>query len=569
MILSIVVAVVLTPALCATILHPRDFEKGEATTGIFGWFNRNFAKCVRLYVAIVGRMTGRWFRYSLVYILIVAAMLYSFRHIPTAFLPDEDQGTLLVEIQLPAGATMSRTRALARSVAEYFLNEERESVEAVFYVIGFSFSGQGQNSAMAFIRLTDWSRRQRPDLRVRALQARAMRRFMEIREGVVFPIVPPAVMELGFAGGFDLQMIDMADIGHVELMRAKDAFLAIANSPRYAHLIRNVRHNGKSDTPQYKITVDMAKAWSHNVALGDIHDMLTNGWGGRYVNDFLHKGRVKKVFIQAEAGARMLPEDFDRWYIRNGLGKMTPFGALVSGEWIYGSPRLERYNGLPSVEIMGDAVQGVSTGQAMLACEEIMREVNRTIPGVTLDWTGLSYQERQVGEQIAALYALSILAIFLFLAALYESWTIPISIILSIPIGILGVAGAALVYHLSNDIYFQVGFLTIIGLAAKNAILIVEFARTLNEEEGMDVIAAVREACRLRLRPIMMTVFTFILGVLPLAFSRGAGSGAQNAIGIGITGGMITNTLLGIFFVPLFFVLVTRIFSVRKGRVSR
>ena len=395
-----------------------------------------------------------------------------------------------------------------------------------------------------------------------------MRRFMAIREGIVFPIVPPAIPELGFAGGFDLQMVDMANIGHAELMRAKDGFLAIANSPRYAHLVRNVRHNGMSDTPQYKITVDTAKAWSHSVALGDIHDMLTNGWGGHYVNDFLHNGRIKKVFIQAEAGARMLPEDFDKWYIRNSFGKMTPFGALVSGEWVYGSPRLERYNGLPSAEIMGDAVQGVSTGQAMLACEEIMREVNRTVPGAALDWTGLSYQERQVSEQIAALYALSILAIFLFLAALYESWTIPISILLSIPIGILGVAGAALVYRLSNDIYFQVGFLTIVGLAAKNAILIVEFARTLNEEEGMDILAAVREACRLRLRPIMMTVLTFILGVLPLAISRGAGSGAQNAIGIGITGGMVTNTLLGIFFVPLFFVLVTRVFSIRKGKAA-
>ncbi|MDR1534408.1 MAG: efflux RND transporter permease subunit [Planctomycetota bacterium] len=564
MILSIVVAVVFTPALCATILNPKDFEKGEATTGFFGWFNRNFARSVRAYVAVVGRLIGKWGRYLLLYLILTAAMWYSFRHIPTAFLPDEDQGIMMVEMQLPAGTTMDRTLAMAERVAKYFLEEEKEAVEAVFYVAGFSFSGEGQNSAMAFVRLREWEARNRPDLKIKSIHSRAMRRFMAFREGVAFPLVPPAIIELGIAGGFDLELIDMADVGHAGLMRAKDLFLSLAIAPAFAGRIRNVRHNGKSDTPQYRITIDNAKAWSHGVALADIHDLLKSGWGGDYINDFIDKGRIKKVIIQAEASARMLPEDFSRWYIRNGRGGMTPFGSLVSGAWIYGSPRLERYNGLPSVQIMGDAMPGVSTGQAMAACEEIMREVNREFPGVGFGWTGLSLQERQAGEQTLILYSMSILAIFLFLAALYESWTIPFSIIMAIPIGIMGVAAAALIFHLSNDIYFQIGFLTIVGLAAKNAILIVEFARTLHESEGMDIVAATLESCRLRLRPIMMTVLTFILGVLPLALNQGAGSGAQNAIGIGITGGMVTNTIFGIIYVPLFFVLITRLFTRRR-----
>ncbi|MDR1519864.1 MAG: efflux RND transporter permease subunit [Planctomycetota bacterium] len=571
MTLSIVVAIVLTPALCATILDARDFEKGEATTGLFGLFNRYFmATSVRAYVAIVGHMTGRWVRYALVYAILVGAMLYSFRHIPTAFLPEEDQGVMLVEIQLPAGSTLDQTLEVLGGVAEYFVNEEKDAVTSAFGVAGFSLSGMGQDSAMAFIKLREWDERQKPELRVKALQARAMKRFMFTpglnRAGVVFPIVPPAVIELGTSGGFDAQLIDMANVGHAAVMRAKDSFLALAGQPRYARLMQNVRHKGKSDQPQYKISVDNAKAVSHGVALADIHDMLSKGWGGDYINDFLNDGRIKKVSLQAEAASRMLPEDFSKWYIRNNQGTMTPFGALFTGEWIYGSPRLERYNGLPSAEIMGDALQGVSTGEVMLACEEIVREINRTIPGVALDWTGLSLQERQAGEQTTALYAVSILAIFLFLAALYESWTIPLSILMTLPIGIMGVAAAALVFHLANDIYFQVGFLTIIGLAAKNAILIVEFARTLHEDEGMDIVRATIEACRLRLRPIWMTVLTFILGVLPLAISSGAGSGAQNTIGIGITGGMVTNTLLGIIYAPLFFVLVTRAFSWRKGK---
>ncbi len=581
MTLSIVVAVVLTPALCATMLRAKDFEQGEKTTGFFGWYNRWFGKLVAGYKSIVGHMIARYIRYGIMYLLIVAAVIFSFRHIPSAFLPDEDQGVMLVEVALPPGAAMDRTRRVMEQVDAYFRDQEGDSVEAVFYVCGFSFSGQGQNSALAFVRLHDWDARARPgwftrarhwlsgttsevrDLSVHGLQMRAAGFLATIRDADIYPMVPPAVMELGFATGFDLQLQDMANIGHANLMEARNTFVAIANSPEFANRLRMVRPNGKDDTPQFKIEVDQAMAYSYGVELADIHDMLQQGWGGGYINDFMDKGRIKKVYMQAEARARMLPEDFDKWYVRNQAGRMVPFGSLIKSEWIFGSPRLERYNGLPSSQIMGEPAQGVSTGQAMDACEEIMTRIS---PDVGLSWTGLSYQEKQAGSQTAALYTLSLIAIFLFLAALYESWTVPLVILFVIPIGIFGVELAAMLYGLSNDVYFQVGFLTIIGLAAKNAILIVEFAKELHEKDGKPLVAATLEACRLRFRPIMMTVLTFILGVFPLAIASGAGSGAQSAIGIGIVGGMVTNTMLGIFFVPLFFVLLGWFFQGKKER---
>ncbi len=581
MTLSIIVAIVLTPALCATMLRAEDFEGGEKTTGFFGWYNRWFGKCVRVYEGFVGHMIARWIRYFLMYAAIVAAMIFAFREIPGAFLPDEDQGVMMVEVQLPTGATLDRTKAVMEQVDKYFRQQEPEAVESVFYVCGFSFSGQGQNSALSFVRLKGWDQRAKPgwfarlkqrfsgdkaapakDLSVKAVQGRAFRQLSQIRDAQIYPMVPPAVIELGFATGFDLQLQDMANLGHARLMQARDKFVALANSREYAGRLKSgtVRPNGKNDAPQYKIEVDQAMAYSFGVSLADIHDMLQKGWGGGYINDFMDKGRIKKVYMQAEAKARMLPEDFDKWYIRNQTGKMVPFGSLIKRSWIYGSPRLERYNGLPATEIMGEPAGGVSTGQAMATCQEIMQKLD---PGIGLSWTGLSYQEEQSGSQTGALYTLSLIAIFLFLAALYESWTVPLVILLVIPIGILGVELAALMYKLSNDVYFQVGFLTIIGLAAKNAILIVEFAKELHEAHGRTVVEATLEACRLRFRPIMMTVLTFILGVMPLAIAAGAGSGAQNAIGIGIVGGMVTNTFLGIFFVPLFFVLVVWVF---KGR---
>ncbi len=577
MVLSIVVAIVLTPALCATMLRAEDFlpedlrpkprtPVGRGLKWFFHYYNRAFAWFTRYYVGTVSHMVHRWARFSLLYILIIVALLFAMRRIPSSFLPDEDQGIMMVEIQLPAGATTNRTMAVAEQVSQYFLEQEKEAVEAVFYVCGFSFSGQGQNSGLAFVRLRDWELRDRPELRVQPLSNRAnMHFYMNIRDANVYAIVPPAVLELGFAGGFDFMMQDQADIGHARLMEERNKFLAIANSPEFAGLLTQTRPNGKDDNPQYRVVLDQAKAFSYQVQLPDIHDMLQKGWGSGYINDFMHHGRIKKVIMMAEPSARMVPEDFDKWYIRNALGKMVPFGSLIKREWIYGSPRLERYNGLPSVQIMGNPAPGVSTGQAMAAAEEIMTRLD---PGVGLSWTGLSYQERAAGAQTFALYTLSIIAIFLFLAALYESWTIPFSILLSIPIGVFGVAMAALLFDKSNDVYFQVGFLTIIGLAAKNAILIVEFARDMHEQnEDMTATRAVIEACRLRLRPICMTVLTFVLGVFPLAVSRGAGSGAQNAIGVGIVGGMVTNFFLGIIFVPLFFVLITWIFS-KKARVE-
>ncbi len=574
MTLSVIVAIVLTPALCATILRTEDFLPedqrpkpqtfiGQFINWFFKWYNRGFAWCVRVYVSIVGHMIARWTRYFLLYLIFCGVLLYSFRHIPTAFLPDEDQGILMVEMQLPAGATLNRTQKVAEQVAKYFLEDEKEAVEAMFYVCGFSFSGEGQNSALSFVRLRDWEQRTKPGLRVFDVANRANAKFAQtILDGNVYAIVPPAVVELGIAGGFDAQLQDQANIGHDKLMQARNQFLAMTYSPEFANRLRQTRPNGKDDNPQFRIEIDQAKAFSYQVLLSDIHDMLQKGWGSGYINDFMNNGRIKKVILMAEASARMVPEDFDKWYIRNTLGKMVPFGSLIGKEWTYGSPRLERYNGLPSVELVGSPAPGVSTGQAMVACEEIVKRLD---PGIGLAWTGLSYQERASGEQTAALYTLSIIAIFLFLAALYESWSIPFSILLSIPIGIMGVAAAALVFKKSNDVYFQVGFLTIIGLAAKNAILIVEFAKELHEKEGMTVSQAALEACRLRLRPIMMTVLTFILGVLPLAMAKGAGSGAQSAIGVGIVGGMVTNTAFGIFFVPVFFVMVTWLFS-KKAR---
>ncbi len=570
MTLSVFVAIVLTPALCATILKTEDFLPedqrpkpktfiGHGINLFFKLFNRGFAWCVRGYVSLVGHMIARWTRYFFLYIIFCLILVYSFRHIPTSFLPDEDQGILMVQLQLPAGATTNRTQKAAEQVAKYFLEEEKAAVDAIFHVCGFSYAGSGQNSALAFVRLRKWEERTGPGLRVFDVAHRANVNFAQnIRDAQVYAIVPPAVVELGIAGGYDAQIQDQASVGHAKLMQARDQFLAMSYSPEFADRLRQSRPNGMDDTPQFKIDIDQAKAFSYQVNLSDIHDMLQNGWGSGYINDFLNEGRIKKVIVMAEASARMVPEDFDKWYIRNTLGKMVPFGALITNEWTYGSPRLERYNGLPSVEIMGSPAPGVSTGQAMAACEEIVKRLD---PGIGLSWTGLSYQERASGEQTLALYTLSIIAIFLFLAALYESWSIPFSILLSIPIGIMGVAAAALLFDKSNDVYFQVGFLTIIGLSAKNAILIVEFAKELHEKEGMTVSQAALEACRLRLRPIMMTVLTFILGVLPLAMAKGAGSGAQSAIGVGIVGGMVTNTAFGIFFVPVFFVMITWLFS--------
>jgi multidrug efflux pump len=553
MLLSVVVALVLTPALCATLLKSIDAGEHAAQGGFFGWFNRVFNRATAGYHAGVAGLLKRGVRFLLVYLVLVAAMALVFVRLPTAFLPEEDQGILFAQIVLPAGATRERTLAVIEQVERYFLQDEADAVQQLIAVAGFSFAGSGQNMGLAFVRMKDWGLRDRPELRVSAVAQRAMRAFSQIRDARVFAFVPPAAIELGTANGFDLHLQDRVGLGHEALMAARNQLLGMtAQDSRLAA----VRPNGLEDSAQIQIDIDHAKAGAYELSVGDINNALSSAWGSAYVDDFVQQGRVKKVYMQADQSFRMVPEDLDAWYVRNARGEMVPFSAFASVRWTYGSPRLERYDGLPSVEIMGQAVPGVSSGEAMAAVEEIAAKLPQ---GVGYSWTGLSFEERLAGAQAPALYALSILVVFLALAALYESWSVPVSVMLVVPIGVLGAVVATSLSGMSNDVYFQVGLLTTVGLAAKNAILIVEFAKALHER-GTDLVAATLEAARMRLRPIIMTSLAFGFGVLPLATSSGAGSGAQNAIGVAVLGGMVAATLVGIFFVPLFFVGILRVF---------
>jgi len=554
MLLSVVVALILTPALCATLLKPIDHAEHAAQGGFFGAFNRAFEWAANGYRSGVSAMLRRSIRFLLIYLLIGAGMAALFLRLPTAFLPAEDQGFIITQIMLPAGATTERTLAVIEQVEQYYLHNESDAVEQMISVAGFSFAGSGQNMGLAFVRLKDWSVRNQPALRANAVAGRAMQAFAGIRDAQVFALVPPAVLELGTAGGFDLHLQDRAGIGHDALMQARNQFFGLAAQD--ARLVA-VRPNGLNDTPQLQVDIDHAKAGSYGLSLAQINDTLASAWGSAYVDDFINEGRVKKVYMQSDAPYRMLPEDFNDWYVRNTQGEMVPFSAFASAHWSYGSPRLERYDGLPSLEIMGQAAPGVSSGDAMAAVEAIVAKLP---PGVGYAWTGLSFEERLAGAQAPALYALSMLVVFLALAALYESWSVPFSVMLVVPLGILGAVLATTLRGLDNDVYFQVGLLTTIGLSAKNAILIVEFAKTLYEQ-GADLVSATLEAARMRLRPILMTSLAFGFGVLPLALSTGAGSGSQNAIGTGVLGGMLAATLLGIFFVPLFFVSILRLFK--------
>jgi len=560
MILSVLVALILTPALCATLLKPIGDEHQESGSGIFAgffrWFNRVFNRSSNRYQMVVERMLDKRKRYMLIYLVIVSAMGFLFLRMPTAFLPDEDQGFLYTLIQLPVGATQERTLKVIEQVERHFLVDQKEAVEAIFAVAGFSFAGTGQNNGLTFVRLRDWDQRKRPDLKVGAVVSKAMGTFKHIRDGIVFAFAPPAVRELGNATGFDFQLQDRAGLGHVKLMEARNQLLGMAaKNPN----LMAVRPNGQDDTPQFNLDIDPEKAGALGLSLADINDVVSTAWGSVYINDFINKGRVKKVYIQADAPYRMLPEDLYKWYVRNKSGMMVPFSAFASTHWTYGSPRLERYNGIPSMEILGQPAPGKSSGAAMREMENMAAKLPA---GIGFEWTGLSYQERMSGSQAPALYAISLLVVFLCLAALYESWVIPFSVMLVVPLGVIGALMAAGLRGLPNDVYFQVGLLTTIGLSAKNAILIVEFAKE-QMEQGRSLLAATLEAVRLRLRPILMTSLAFILGVLPLVISNGAGSGAQNAIGTGVMGGMITATVLAIFFVPVFFVVVQRVFSAR------
>ena len=550
MALSVLVALIFTPALCATMLKPvKKGDHGENNRGFFGWFNRTFDSGVKRYEKGVGSILRHKAPYLLAYVLIVVGMVFLFTRIPNSFLPEEDQGVLFAQVQTPAGTTAERTQQVIDRMREYLLTDESAAVSSVFTVNGFNFAGRGQSSGLAFIMLKPWGERD-ADNSVFALAARAQKHFSTFRDAMVFAFAPPAVMELGNATGFDVYLQDRSGIGHDKLMEARNQFLGMASQSK---ILAGVRPNGLNDEPQYQLEIDDEAVRTLGVDLSDVNNTLSIGLGASYVNDFIDHGRVKKVYLQGQADSRMNPEDLKKWYVRNAQGTMVPFSAFAKGKWIYGPPKLSRYNGVEAMEILGAPAPGYSSGQAMAEVEALAKKLP---PGVGISWTGLSYEERLSGSQAPALYAISLLMVFLCLAALYESWSIPIAVMLVVPLGIIGALMATSLRGLSNDVYFQVGLLTTIGLASKNAILIVEFAKELHEQ-GRTLTEAAIEACRMRLRPIIMTSLAFVLGVIPLAISTGAGSGSQHAIGTGVIGGMITATVLAVFWVPLFFVAVS------------
>jgi multidrug efflux pump len=556
MVLSVLVALIFTPALCATILKPHNADH-EGKRGFFGWFNRTFERGTQRYERGVAAILRRKAPYLLMYLLIVGVMVWMFTRIPSAFLPEEDQGVLFAQVQTPAGSTANRTQEVVEQMRDYLLTEESETVSSVFTITGFNFAGRGQSSGMAFIMLKPWEERTESGQGVFDLAQRAQGYFFSLRDAMVFAFAPPAVMELGNATGFDVYLQDQAGLGHEALTQARDQFLQLASQDP---VLTGVRFNGLRDEPQYKLIIDDEKARALGFSLAAINDSLSIAWGSSYVNDFIDRGRVKRVYIQGEPSSRMNPEDLGKWYVRNDAGEMVPFTAFATGEWTYGPPKLTRFNGVPAMEILGSAAPGYSSGEAMAAVERIAEQLPA---GIGYSWTGQSYEERLSGSQAPALYALSLLVVFLALAALYESWAVPFSVMLVVPLGIVGALAFTMGRGLSNDVFFQVGLLTTVGLSARNAILIVEFAKTLHEQ-GMTLVEAAIEACRIRLRPIIMTSLAFILGVLPLAISSGAGAGSKHAIGTGVIGGMLSAMVLAIFWVPLFYVVVSSLAERRK-----
>ena len=559
MVLSVIVALTLTPALCAQYLKQVKAGHHLEKTGFFGWFNNGFRKMTSGVRASVASLVKHIARLMVIYLVLVGAVVWGYMHLPSSFMPAEDQGVLLMMMQSPAGSTAERTDAALARFQQTISKSEAKDVESVFYVRGFSFAGTGQNNAMGFLKLKDWSERKTPDTSIGAIMGRVQGllfspMFKDVM-GFAFPL--PAVPELGVAEGFDFYLQDRGGKGHDNLMQVMNQFLTAANAdPR----LTQVRHNGMADTPMLQVNVDYGKARAMGVSDTAINSTLNSALGSSYVNDFMDQGRLKKVYIQGKEDSRGEIEDIGKWHVRNSAGEMVPFSSFMTVEWTYGSPRLERFNALDAVNIQGSPAAGVSSGQAMDAVEEIMRTLP---PGYSIEWNGVSYQERVAGSNAGPLYAVSLLVVFLALAALYESWSIPVAVILVVPLGVLGALALTWICGKENDVYFQVGLLTTVGLVAKNAILIVEFARELYES-GMDALAAVVEAVRLRLRPIVMTSLAFGLGVVPLALAHGAGAGAQSAIGVAVLGGMLTGTFLCIFFVPVFYALIIQIFSKKK-----
>ncbi|MES2473350.1 MAG: efflux RND transporter permease subunit [Pseudomonadota bacterium] len=549
MTLSILVALILTPSLCATMMKPVEGDGHQKHGRFFTWFNRNFDAFRDWYQKRTAWFLHNTWKVMAAFMVIVALMAFLFVRLPTGFLPDEDQGFVITLITLPTGAVQERTMAVAKEVSKFYLEDEKANVDFTFVIAGFSFSGAGQNTGLAFTRLKDWDERKGKQNTAQAVAGRAFMKFMQLPDAQVFALVPPSVQELGQSSGFDLQMQDRGNVGHAALMGYRNQVLGMSmQNPK----LRGVRPNSLDDTPQLHIDIDQAKANTLGVLPSNINSTLSAAWGSAYINDFLDRGRVKRVYMQGDAPYRMKPEDLNRWYVRNGAGDMTPFSSFATSTWKQGPASLTRYNGFPSIQLMGAAAPGVSSGTALKEMDAIFKQLP---PDIGYELTGLSYQEQASGAQAPALYALSILVIYLCLAALYESWAIPLSVMLVIPLGVVGALLAAWSRGLFNDIYFQVGLLTTIGLSAKNAILIVEFAVDA-ERRGASAYDAAMEAARLRLRPILMTSIAFIAGVAPLALATGAGAGSQNDIGTGVIGGMISATVLAIFFVPVFFQLV-------------
>jgi hydrophobe/amphiphile efflux-1 (HAE1) family protein len=565
MLLSVVVALILTPVLCASFLKP--VPKGHSASDVgfkflrpfFRLFNRFFFRARDQYMQLVSHSLSHKIRYIVIFLLIVAGLGFLFQRMPTAYLPDEDQGILLVQSLLPANSTLEQTENVMGKIKNYFLEHEKDAVESCMTISGINFSGRGQNAGMAFVKLKDWDLRDRPTLRVDAVAGRAMGEFSRIHNAMVFAFPPPAVVELGMAKGFDFQLLDRGGLGHAELMTARNQLLGMAAQDK---ILTKVRPNGLEDVPEYRIDVDWEKAGALGMPITSIHNTISAAFGSAYVNDFIQGGRVKRVYTQADAPYRMLPQDLKKLYVRNNEGKMVPFSSFASGHWTLGSPKLERFNGFPSINIQGEATPGRSSGEAMQVMEEFVRKLPQ---GIGFDWTGLSYQERQASIQTAPLYAFSILVIFLCLAALYESWPIPISILLALPLGVIGGVISSTFRGLPNDVYFQIGLLTTLGLTTKNAILIVQFSKA-RVEEGRGLIEATLEGAKLRLRPIIMTSLAFGFGVLPLAFASGAGAGAQKAIGTAVLGGVVTSTFLVTIFAPLFYVLIEKTFGKQRKR---